>query len=266
MSVVNSTAKTTVTSEDYGCMSQIHDDTGRVVYKTNTHCWQVRKSCDELQITNVTSSFDFEEFSYPGLEFCSDGIVVHTFQEHADNSPASILALPSVQSKILTPLTGNQTANLTCDRLARGNVTESDMANSSYTIEYIAAKGLGPVLAGVAALLTQQAPFANTSEKLTGTVYTTEAFVAVDWHWLIYPATLVLGGTALLVSTALNSHRCGLKIWKSSMLPLLYRTLDPDLLAKQAVLHDVSTMTGVAGKAKVMLVETTREDGVVLTH
>jgi len=50
------------------------------------------------------------------------------------------------------------------------------------------------------------------------------------------------------------------------MLPLLYRTLDPGLLAKQAVLHNVSTMTGVAGKAKVMLVEIAREGGVVLTQ
>jgi hypothetical protein len=76
----------------------------------------------------------------------------------------------------------------------------------------------------------------------------------------------VLSAIALLALSAHHSHRCGLRIWKSSMLPLLYRTLDPDLLARQPVLHDVSTMTGVAGKAKVTLVETSREDGVVLTQ
>jgi hypothetical protein len=50
------------------------------------------------------------------------------------------------------------------------------------------------------------------------------------------------------------------------MLPLLYRSLDPNLLARQPVLQDVSTMTGVATKAKVMLVEASREDRVVLAQ
>jgi len=48
-------------------------------------------------------------------------------------------------------------------------------------MEYIAANGLEPVLAGVAASLTQEALRGNTSEKAPGTVYTTETFVAVDW-------------------------------------------------------------------------------------
>jgi hypothetical protein len=64
----------------------------------------------------------------------------------------------------------------------------------------------------------------------------------------------------------IHSHRCVLRIWKSLILPLLYRTLGPDLLARQQVLHEVSTMTSVAGRAKVTLVETSRDDGVVLTQ
>jgi hypothetical protein len=168
-----------------------------------------------------------------------------------------------VQGKLLTRLTGNQTASLESGK--RG-IVEHVTTASSYAMEYINATGLGPVLAGVAASLTQQALLANTSEIFEGTVLTTETYVAVDWPWLIYPATLVIGAIVLLALTALHSHRCGLRIWKSSMLPLLYRTLDPDLLARQPVLHDVSTMTGVAGKAKVTLVETSREDGVVLTQ
>jgi hypothetical protein len=161
-------------------------------------------------------------------------------------------------------LTGNQTAILEIAK--RGIVEEGVTTASSYAIKYITANGLEPILAGVAASLTQQALLANTSVEETGTVWTTDTYVAVDWPWLIYPAALVLSSIVLLMLTAIHSHRCGLRTWKSSILPLLYRNLDADLLARQSVLHDVSTMTGVAGRAKVTLVETSREDGVVLTQ
>ena len=266
-SVVNGTANTTITNEDYGCLSQIHDDTGTVAYGTSTHCWQAGKPRAELQMTNVTGSYDWEDRAYQGLDFCSDGIVVQDFQKQTDDSLASTLAVQSVQANLLTRLIGNRTTRSDSKdyySFLRDNLTTSTA--SSYTMEYITENGLGPVLSGIAASLTQQALLANNSEKLAGTVYTTETFVAVDWPWLIYPATLVLAAIILLILTAIHSHRCRLRIWKSSMLPLLYRTLDPDLLGRQPVLHDVSTMTGVAGRAKVTLVETSREDGVVLTQ
>jgi hypothetical protein len=253
-SVVNGTTNTTITNEDFGCLSQVYDDFGTVAIGTDTHCWQVGEPCADLHFTNLTSLDD-----YSGSRFCSDGIIVQTAQSAAD----TFMARPNVQGKLLTRLTGNQTAGLVT---RDGRLVEGPATASSYTMEYITANGLGPVLAGVAASLTQQALLANTSEKVTGTVYTTETYVAVDWPWLIYPATLVLGAIVLLALTAMHSHRCGLRTWKSSMLPLLYRSLDPELLARQAVLQDVSKMTGVASKAKVTLVEASREDGVVLTQ
>jgi len=260
-SVVNGTASITTTDEDCGCLSKVHDDSGGVVLGTSTHCWQAGKLCGELNRTDIPDTYD-PETGYPGLSFCSDGIVVQDSQYHEGDSDDSILATSSVQSNILARLIGNQTASL-------GYVyreTEGNITSSSYAMECIAANGLEPVLAGVAASLTQQALLTNTSVEEIGTVSTTETFVAVDWPWLIYPASLVLAAIVLLILTAIHSHRSGLKIWKSSMRPLLYRTLDPNLLARQPVLHAVSTMTGVAGRAKVTLVETSREDGVVLTQ
>jgi hypothetical protein len=249
-SVANGTTDNTITNEDFGCLSQVHDDSGSTAIDSNTHCWQAGEPCADLHFTNLTG-FDSED--YPALGFCSNGIIVQTAQMHMGNS---------VQDKLLSRLTGNQTAMLFSDK---SSLTESDTTASSFTMEYITANGLGPVLAGVAASLTQQALLA-TSEKEMGTVWTTETLVAIDWPWLIYPATLVLGAIVLLALTAMHSHRCGLRIWKSSTLPLLYRSLDPELLARQPVLHDVSAMAGVAGRAKVTLVETSREDGVVLTQ
>jgi hypothetical protein len=252
MSVVNGTTNTRSTDEDFGCLSQVHDEPGgnsSWKFGTGTRCWQAGQSCANLEFVNLTSLEIPEDPYYPGLEFRSGGIVF---------DPST------VQTMLLARLTGNQSAEW-----AMGGTRmfiEYEATASSFTMAYITDNGLGPVLTGVAASLTQQALLANTSEISKGTVSTTETYVAVNWPWLIYPAALVLGSIVLLALTALHSHRCGLKIWKSSMLPLLYRTLDPDLLARQPVLHDVSMMTGVAGKAKVTLVETSREDGVVLTQ
>lgn len=246
MSVVNDSTDTKFIDEHFGCLSQVHNDRGTL---SSTLCWQAGKLCGDDELVDTTSS------SAPGLDvdFCSDGIVLHAETYSG-----------TVERRLMARLTGNQTFTWTS---SNGNdYDERRTTVSSFIMDYINTNGLGPVLAGVAASLTQQAHLANTSQTEFGTVGTTEKFVAIDWPWLIYPATLVLGAIVLLALTALHSHQCGLKTWKSSMLLLLYRTLDPDLVARQPVLHDVSTMTGVAGKAKVKLVETSREDGVVLTQ
>jgi hypothetical protein len=255
-SVVNGTTNNMITNEDFGCLSKVHSDSYSAHVGTGTHCWQAGEPCADLQFINLTA-IETDDYEYPGLDFCSEGIIVQT-SRNSDES--------SVQSTLLTRLTGDQTAHWGSPWSPNFSFSEGVTTSSSFTMDYINATGLGPVLTGVAASLTQQALLANTSEIFKGTVLTTETYVAVDWPWLIYPATLVLSTIVLLALTALHSYRCGLRIWKSSMLPLLYRTLDPDLLARQPVLHDVSTMTGVAGKAKVTLVETSREDGVVLTQ
>jgi hypothetical protein len=252
-SVVNGTTHTAFSNEDFGCLSKARlENPPKFIFDVDTYCWQAEKPCDNLHFSNFTSFGETHPLKW-NLDFCPDDIVVQS-------------SAFDVQGDLLTRLTGNQTARWSTFRDTYPRISESVTTASSSAMDYITATGLEPVLAGVAASLTQQVLLANTSEKVPGTVYTTETYVAVDWPWLIYPVTLVLGSIALLTLTALHSHRCGLKIWKSSVLPLLYRTLDPDLLARQPVLHDVSTMTGVAGKVKVTLVETSREDGVVLTQ
>jgi hypothetical protein len=261
-SVVNGTTHIRSIEEDFGCLSQAHDDSASLLAADGdypSHCWQTGTPCDEPHFTNITLGQD--------PSFCSDGIGVQTAEyadwalwtNHKTKKPQNL------QTELLDRVIGNQTAELLS---GAGGVHQDNngVSLSNFVMDYINATGLELVLAGVAASLTQQALLANTSETEYGTVWTTKTYVAVDWPWLTYPATLVLCSIILLALTALHSHRCGLRIWKSSMLPLLYRTLDPDLLARQPVLHDVSAMTGVAGKAKVTLVETSRDDGVVLTQ
>lgn len=254
-SVVDGTTSIKSYDEDFGCLSQVHSDIGAIVHGTDTHCWQAGKHCDSLHLTAL-SSFNWKDLDE--LVLCPDGVVVQTADRVQDNSLASIIARPSVQGKLLTRLTGNQSASL------EGGLLEGDIVASNFAIEYIAANGLEPVLAGLAASLTQQALLANTSERVVGTVWATETYVKVNWLWLIYPATLTLGAIVLLVLTSRHSNLCGLKTWKSSILPLLYRSLDPRLLAGQPVLQDASMMTEVASGAEVTLAEKFREDRVIL--
>jgi len=250
-SVVNGTTETKANNGDFGCMSQVHRDGGFVLQEVpGTHCWQAGRLCDDLHFTNLSSE------NYSGSNYCSDGISFLEFERHKSS--------PTLQNKLVSRLTGNRTSRWIYDGI--GSFEGEATIASSLTMDYVTAQGLKPVLAGVAASLTRQALFANTSEEYMGTVWTTETYVAVNWPWLIFPAKLVLGAIVLLALTAIHSRRCRLKIWKGSILPLLYRTVDPELLARQPVLHDLSMMAVAAGRAKVTLVEISREDRVVLSQ
>jgi hypothetical protein len=160
-----------ITNEDFGCLSKVHSDSYSAHVGTGTHCWQAGEPCADLQFINLTA-IETDDYEYPGLDFCSEGIIVQT-SRNSDES--------SVQSTLLTRLTGDQTAHWGSPWSPNFSFSEGVTTSSSFTMDYINATGLGPVLTGVAASLTQQALLANTSEIFKGTVLTTETYVAVDW-------------------------------------------------------------------------------------
>jgi hypothetical protein len=59
-----------------------------------------------------------------------------------------------------------------------------------------------------------------------GTVWTSEAIVHVRWLWMILPIILEVLTLIFLLSTILQSHKCGLPGWKSSTLPLIQGKLN----------------------------------------
>lgn len=139
-------------------------------------------------------------------------------------------------------------------------------AASSDTMRYMKTNGLPEVLEGVAASLTEFGLRANSSYTTTleGEVWNTESYVSVSWHWLILPIVLVAGSVLLLTVASFHTYRCKLRLWKSSILPLLYRSLDRDLLDDQPVLRDAGAMATAAETASVKLVGTSRRDRTVL--
>jgi hypothetical protein len=67
---------TTLTDEDYGCLSQGFD--GGIWSSDSsidTHCWQAGELCGDLDSINITS-VQTQALTSPGSEFCSDGIIV----------------------------------------------------------------------------------------------------------------------------------------------------------------------------------------------
>jgi len=112
---VNGTTDTMITKTDSGCLSKIHDDLDWTGANANTHCWQSGDACDNLQFVN-RSSFRVPHSSgenpFRGFDFCSDGIVVHRPRITSHESLASLMAEPTLQGKLLTRLTGNETTRL----------------------------------------------------------------------------------------------------------------------------------------------------------
>jgi hypothetical protein len=54
----------------------------------------------------------------------------------------------------------------------------------------------------------------------------TEIYVSVRWLWLVFPSALVALGVVFLGLTMLTNRRRGLRLWKSSILAILFHGLE----------------------------------------
>lgn len=91
------------------------------------------------------------------------------------------------------------------------------------------------------------------NETVSGNVITTQAFVSVQWGWFVLPIVLELAGIVLVISTVIPTHSRKSRLWKSSLLPLLYHGLDERLLHEQPVENDLAWMEKTAEEARVRL-------------
>ncbi|KAL4908708.1 hypothetical protein BDW74DRAFT_173940 [Aspergillus multicolor] len=106
-------------------------------------------------------------------------------------------------------------------------------------LDRIATVGLEAVVRNVAASFTKAGLTArgttnhtNSTSHYTaaamvpGTVRTAEVYVSVQWPWLIFPSALVAMAVVFLALTVLVNRRRGLRLWKSSVLALLFHGLE----------------------------------------
>lgn len=102
----------------------------------------------------------------------------------------------------------------------------------------LAKHNLSSLLANVAESFSQQARKAST-ETVPGWVYTNESFVRVRWEWLILPFVLHVAGLVVLIIAILSSRYHKARLWKASLLPLLYHGMEKK---ERSVATDVQGM------------------------
>lgn len=71
----------------------------------------------------------------------------------------------------------------------------------------------------------------SSSENQTyaGTTLFTRPFVKVRWAWLTFPAVLVSGSVLFLALNIVQSRFDNVQAWKSSVLAMLFCTMDDDI-------------------------------------
>jgi hypothetical protein len=75
------------------------------------------------------------------------------------------------------------------------------------------------------------------TNKTTGVALKMVVIVHVEWFWLILPAIVEVGGVIFVIATILLSSRSKAKLWKTSVLPLLFHGLESDLRKNTGVLR-----------------------------
>lgn len=66
----------------------------------------------------------------------------------------------------------------------------------------------------------------QTTNRATGYTITAEAYVHVRWRWMIFPVALELATLTLFILVVIHSRREGVPIWKSSILAIIYHSVE----------------------------------------
>ncbi|KAK5690875.1 hypothetical protein LTR97_012038 [Elasticomyces elasticus] len=248
VSVVNATASFELLQTDYGTRIWLETTETTETYGTNNDpirfqtnssltCWQPGEAAYHVvNYTNISTDLD-AMCDYAGAEtpyFCPSGLNWYCH--------------PSSEGFAYTLL----------ERLA-GNITMASRGINpgGYNVDvtkWIIAQNLSTVLDSVAASLTQLGLSANTTDQVRGLAYQREVHVSVAWVWLSLPIALTLGSILLLIAAAVQSKRYKVKLWKSSVLPLLYHGFEDGRLGGNLVPEAVSGMAEVAGGEKMQIV------------
>ncbi|KAK5741300.1 hypothetical protein LTR17_004006 [Elasticomyces elasticus] len=240
ISVVNATASFELLHIDYGTTIWLENtnDTTRDEYNSSYTCWQPGEAASHVLNYTSTPLNTREMCDYAGTETsysCPSGL------NWACQRPFK----SSFASTLLDRLTGNIT-------------WQFDQESPDYNMDvtkWITTRNLSTVVDSVAASLTQLGLSANTTEQVLGQAWQREVHVSVAWVWLSLPAALTLGSILLLIAAAVQSKRYKVKLWKSSVLPLLYHGFEDGRLGSKMVPEDVSGMAEVAGGEKMQMVD-----------
>ncbi|KAJ5345707.1 hypothetical protein N7452_003711 [Penicillium brevicompactum] len=152
--------------------------------------------------------------------------------------------------------------------VTQGQNDIQDMIASSANAQRATYVGLEMLMTNIALSVSSYARKMS-SNPIYGVVTTQDSYVVVRWQWLTLPAVLLVAGTLLLIATALISSRTGVRVWKSSTLPLMFHGLESEFIARNMMIEhgqceSVSEMEHVADGTKVDLGMSTSEGRTML--
>ena len=94
--------------------------------------------------------------------------------------------------------------------------------SSTDVLDVVPTHNLTYLFNNIAASLTNLALSLN-NQTVTGTARSSEVDVSVRWAWLIFPVLVEGLGFVLFIMTVTRAHRARVALWRTSLLPLLYR-------------------------------------------
>ena len=102
-----------------------------------------------------------------------------------------------------------------------------DVENFNTSNKTVPSIGLGNLLQNISISMTNLIRNADsTTAPVIGKVWTAETIVHVQWIWFIYPIAMILLTLVFLVATIVQSSSQDIKVWKSSILAVLFHGLD----------------------------------------
>jgi hypothetical protein len=107
---------------------------------------------------------------------------------------------------------------------------------------------------------------ANYADPVQGVVYHYATCVSVNWAWISLPVALVLGAAILLVVTQNFTASGVIPVWKSPLLPLMYRTRLDDAGTDLNNGQDGTDGEGALGDAMKGMEEMAKATRVTLDH
>jgi hypothetical protein len=134
------------------------------------------------------------------------------------------------------------------------NPTDSYAWTSTATEAIDSSSNSFPQILGNVAAMSTDLFQRYSARNVSGSALEAQTYVEVRWLWLIYPAVLIVMGTASLLSTIHRTRRNDVAVWKSSLLPLLYRYGDDEgTVDADGKNNRVSQMDAIAGKERIQL-------------
>lgn len=153
--------------------------------------------------------------------------------------------------------------NLTVGISSGATFFDTDIVQAFYWNYYEYPSGIDMLMNDLGVSLTVAFRSLWGAEAVNGTAYANEAFVYVRWGF-ITPLILSVALTAGFLAQAIyRSWRCGAKLWKSSILAVLFHGLEGDVRESFADVSEFELQRIIARDVKVRLDESVSAGGLL---